>query len=216
MSNHSSAAAALAFFVGTMAGVNWSNPASADTGAPVCATADEAALIAAAYAKTPAPMPFQAAAKLKLSEAAVMSGLGAKRGVGVASGEFGKVWASLAEWPEAVTMIIKDAHIFEIHGQVPKGEPSTRSKFFNLAHDGQALGGHLRPDLISAIYAIDIAGGEGPVRGVAFLAANGASSFSVFVPPAEGEDKAPSPANAHFDKTRALMASMPALCAAKP
>ena len=216
MRNRSSAAATPAFFFGTMGGVIWSNPASADTGAAVCATADEAALIAAAYDKAPAPMPFQAAAKLRMSEAAVMSGLAPNRAVGVASGEFGKVWGSLAEWPEAVTMIIKDSHVFEIHGQVPKGEPSTRSKFFNLAHDGQALVGHLRPDLISAIYAIDSQGGEGPVRGIAFLDASGASSFSVFVPPAEGEDKPPSPANAHFEKTRALMASMPALCAAKP
>ena len=154
--------------------------------------------------------------KLKLSEAAVLSSLGKSRAVGVANGEFGRVWESLTAWPEAVTFIVKGGQMFEIGGPIPAGKPSTRSKLFNLEHGGQGLGGHLRPDLVSAIYAVDLVGGEGPVRGVIFLDDKGESAFSVFVPPPEGADKAPSPSNAHFDKTRSLMAAMPQVCAAIP
>ncbi len=206
----------LAACAGALVTTTWSIDVLADGGTPMCASAEQAAAVTALYAEGPAPMPFQAAAKLKLAEAVVLSGLGAQRAVGVAGAEFVKVWASLDEWPEAVTMIVKDSHVFEIHSDVPSGEPSKRSKFFNLAHAGQPLGGHLRPDLVSAIYAIDLVGGEGPVRGLVFLGTDGASSFSVFVPPAEGEDKPPSPSNAHFDKTRALLAAMPQLCATQP
>ncbi|MEZ5513181.1 MAG: ChuX/HutX family heme-like substrate-binding protein [Steroidobacteraceae bacterium] len=206
----------LAFGAGALATITWTGHALADGAPPMCASAEQAAAVTALYAEGPAPMPFQAAAKLKLTEAVVLSSLGSKRAVGVAGAEFEKVWASLDEWPAALTMIVKDSHIFEIHSDVPSGEPSKRSKFFNLAHGGQALGGHLRPDLVSAIYAIDLVGGEGPVRGIVFLGTDGASSFSVFVPPAEGKDAPPSPSNAPFDKTRALLAAMPQVCAAQP
>jgi len=199
---------------GALATTIWSTHALADGAAP-CATPEQSAVVAQLYANGPAGLPFQAAMKLQVPESVVLSSLDSKRSVGVAGGEFAKIWESLTTWPEAMTFIVKGGQMFEIAGPVPGGKPSTRSRFFNLDHGGHGIGGHLRPDLVSAMYAIDLAGGEGPVRGVVFLDAQGESIFSVFVPTAESEDKSPSPANARFEQTRALMAALPQVCPAK-
>jgi heme iron utilization protein len=183
-----------------------------------CATPEQAAKVQVLFAGTAGPAPFQAAMKLEVSESIVLSSLGPKRAVGVAGTEFAKVWAALNAWPDAVVLISKGGHIFEIEGPIQPGEPSKKSKFFNLEHGASGVSGHLRPDLIGSIYAVDYMGGEGPLRGVVFLDLEGQSVFSVFVPNADEKTQVPSAANAEFEKTRAFLAGMPQVCAsaAKP
>ncbi len=71
----------------------------------------------------------------------------------------------------------------------PAGAPSTRSQFYNLKQEGAGLGGHLRPDQLGAIYAVDLAGAQGQLRGITFVDLAGDSMFGVYVP--EGADKNP-------------------------
>jgi putative heme iron utilization protein len=183
--------------------------ASADDAPSLCATAEQKALIAPLYAGSTVPAPFMAATKLGLPEAVIASTLPVAQATGVSAAEFSKVWESLQGWDNALTLVLKGANVFEIHGPVPPGAPSTRSAFFNLKAGDAGLGGHLRPDLIGAIYAVNLNGPEGPMRGVSFMDQQGDGIFGVYLP----ESREPAPALvAQFDKTQALMMAMPRLC----
>jgi putative heme iron utilization protein len=175
----------------------------------LCATAEQKALIAPLYAGSPVPAPFMAARKLGLPEAVIASALPVAQATGVSPAQFGKVWESLQGWDQALTLVLKGDNVFEIHGRIPPGAPSTRSAFFNLKAGDAGLGGHLRPDLLGAIYAVNLKGPEGPMRGVTFMDQKGEGVFGVYLP----ESREPSPAQvAQFDQTQALMAAMPRIC----
>lgn len=183
--------------------------ASAVAGPSLCATAEQAAQVRQLYAAAPVPAPFQAASKLGIPEAIVASALDAKQVTGTSGTGFAAVWSSLQEWEDATVVLLKAGHVFEVRGRLPGGEPSTKSQFFNLKQDGAGLSGHLRPDLLGAIYAVEVAGAQGPLRGISFVDAAGDSAFGVFVP--EGSD-ATSPVIARFEKTRAVIAALPRVC----
>jgi putative heme iron utilization protein len=179
---------------------------------PACATPEQAKAVQEIYATTPHKQPFMAANELKLPESVVASGLPPALAVGVAGSEFQKVWAALGEWELATTLLRQGGHIFEVVSRVPAGKMSDRpgSKFFNLEH-GTALNGHLRPDLVGAIYAVKLEGGEGPLRGVLFFDQAGQSTFGMFT--GEGGNQPPGVA-AQFDKTWTLLQSLPRACPA--
>jgi putative heme iron utilization protein len=180
---------------------------------PVAACASDAdrARVSPLYATNPVPPPFMAAGQLGLPEGIIASALPYSQAVGVAGSHFPEIWQSLQGWEDAVTLVLKGGSVFEIHGRIPPGEPSTRSQFFNLKAADAGLGGHLRPDLIGAIYAISLVGREGPLRGVTFVDQKGEGIFGVYLP--ESRDPAPGLV-AQFEKTRALMAALPRACAA--
>jgi len=174
-----------------------------------CASGLDTARIAELYAKKPAPMPFAAAPQLKLPEVLVASGVPAVYGVGIDGSHWRSVWDSLGTWDSATVLITKGGNAFEIETKISAGKPSTRSQYFNLAHDAP-LGGHLRPDLITAIHAFQLPASEGMARGVLFYDASGESVYGVFVP---GEGSEPSAKQlADFDRTWKLFKSLPARC----
>lgn len=205
--------AGLAGFVLTTASgiaVAASDPASAP--AATCASPADAARVRAKYAGGPAPLPFQAAPELKLPESTIASALPPELSLGVDGTHFRTVWDSLGGWGEAMILVLKGANVIEIHSKVPAGEPSTRSKFFNLGE--AAFSGHLRPDLVTAIHIFAMKGREGMVRGVFFYDESGANVFGVFV---GGEGGEPSAGQiAAFEKTWALFRELPRRCAAAP
>lgn len=158
------------------------------------------------------PMPLAAvAAQVGMSEALVASALPPGQAHGIAPGHFAAVWKSLERWDNAVALVMHGPDVIEIEGPVGIGKPSTRSKFFNLERRGGGIAGHLRPDLYSAIYALDIPGKDGGgLFGVSFHDASGAAVFSVFLP---GEGAPPSAAALQrFKETVALMRAQPAIC----
>ncbi len=183
---------------------------STDVAPAACATPEQAARINALYSKGPAPMPFQSQEELKLPESTIASALPADLATGIDGTHFRAVWDSLATWDNALVMIRKGGNVFEVNTKIVAGEPSKRSKFFNLGHES-SLSGHLRPDLIASIYAVALPGREGVARGVFFYDAAGESVFGVFLP---GEGAEPSAAAlAGFEKTRSVIRSLPARCA---
>lgn len=180
------------------------------TAAPMCATPQQVDVVRAALVgKEPGPL-FGTAASLKLPEAVVASALAKDVAHGVAAEGFPSIWKSIEGWDDALTLITKGADVFEISGRAPQGEPSKRSKYFNLTRKGDGLAGHLRPDLYSAIYVFDIPGKKSTLRGVAFYDQAGEPVMSVFVP---GEGVEPPPAIIkQFELTRELVRAMPAIC----
>jgi putative heme iron utilization protein len=183
---------------------------TAHAAGPACATPEQAKTIAGLYATKPHKQTFMAAAELKVPESVIASGLPAGMAVGVAGSEFQKVWAALQEWELATTLLRQGGHVFEVVSRIPAGKMSDRpgSKFFNLEHS-TALNGHLRPDLVGAIYAVKLEGGEGPLRAVLFLDQAGESTFGVFT--GEGGNQPPAVA-AQFEKTWALLKTLTPAC----
>ena len=181
-------------------------PASATAAA--CASGADAQRVIELYAKTPAPMPFAAAPQLKLPEIQVAGAIPAAFNAGADGTQWRAVWDSLTQWDHAMVLILKGGNVFEISTRIAKGEPSTRSKFFNLGE--ASLSGHLRPDLITAIHALKLPTKEGFARGVLFYDASGDSVYGVFLP---GEGKEP-PAEdiAKFDQTWNLVKGLPQRC----
>jgi len=179
----------------------------------LCATSEQSKAVAGLYAQSPAPAPFMAAPRLGVPEAVVLSALPVEKSIGTGGEAFTNVWESLRQWPRALTLVLKGGQVFEIHGRIPRGEPSKVSQMYNLEYPEAGLGGHLRPDLIKAIYAISLEGREGPMRGVAFLDASGEAPFHVFLP----ESQKPTPNEiAAFERTRELIAGLPRACPAVP
>jgi putative heme iron utilization protein len=173
-----------------------------------CATPVDAARIRAKYAQSPAPLPFQATRELGLNEAVISSALPDTLSLGVDGSHFRAVYDSVTGWGEALILIQRGAHVIEVHSPLPAGEPSTRSKFFNL---GEApFTGHLRPDLMSAIHLVAIPGREGLARGVFFYDADGSHVFGAFIG-GEGTEPTAQQVTA-FEKTWALVKSLPRRC----
>jgi putative heme iron utilization protein len=178
--------------------------------APACATAAQVAAVSAALAgKEPGPL-YGVAASLKLPEAVVASALPAAEAHGVSASHFAQIWKSLESWDDAMALVTKGANIIEIRGRVGIGEPSKRSKFFNISREGGGITGHLRPDLYSSIYAVSRPGKESTLRGVTFYDQAGDAVFSVFVP-SEGETPREAVVR-QFEATWTLMRSLPTLC----
>ena len=129
------------------------NVAVAADAPPVCATAAQAAQVAAAYvdASRPPTLPALAATRLAVPEAVVLSALQPAGAAGASVAGFQRVWKSLQTWDEAVTLVLKGGSVFEINGRIPAGIPSDKSQYFNLQSESAGLGGHLRPDLLGSI-----------------------------------------------------------------
>lgn len=178
--------------------------------APMCASSEQIAAVRSALdGKEPAPLGATAAV-LNTPEAIVASALTAAQAHGVSATHFQLIWKSLETWSDATIFISKGSDLFEVQGAVARGEPSKRSKFFNLHREGPGLIGHLRPDLYSSIYVLEIPGTSTTLRGVVFFDQSGGSVFSVYVP---GEG-APPPAAVvdQFKATSTLIRSLPKLC----
>lgn len=175
----------------------------------LCATPEQAKAVAAMYATPPAPAPFMAAPKLGMPEAVLLSALPPDQAVGTSGTAFLQVWESLQAWDRALTLVLKAGHVFEIYGRIQPGEPSKVSQMYNLKYPPAGLGGHLRPDLVAAIYAVSLQGREGRMRGIAFLDAQGNDAFHVFLP----ESQEPTAAEIEqYGRTRALIESLPRAC----
>jgi putative heme iron utilization protein len=187
----------------------WAGAAHGADAPSLCATPEQAAQVRAAYAQPPHTPAFLAAPKLALPEGIVLSALPPEQAIGTSGSAFLEVWQSLQGWDRSLTLVLKAGQVFEIYGRVPPGEPSNTSQFYNLTYPEAGLGGHLRPDLIAAIYAVSLTTREGSLRGITFLDAKGDNAFNVFLP----ESRKPTPAeDAQFEKTRALVKALPRLC----
>lgn len=152
------------------------------------------------------------AEKLGTTEAAVLSAVAAERGAATSGAAFARVWESVRGWRDAVTLVMKSGHVFEIHGAVNEGSRSTQSRYFNLRGEA-GLTGHLRPDRIAAIYAVDLPGRNGREYGVAFADATGTVAFAIYLP--AGDDARADDLKS-WEATRALIGAQAPLCPPSP
>ena len=177
---------------------------------PLCADPEQTKVIQKRFGTPERNLVDTLRQELRVSESAILSGLPKERAVGVPGSQFHAVWVQLQTWPDAVVAIRSGGHVLEVHGPIHAGEPSKVSKYFNLAPEGQGLSGHLRPDLVSAIYAAKLPGRSGDDHGVIFYDSAGEAAFGVYVPSEYGQPDAAG--MQRFADTRSRMLSMPAAC----
>ena len=189
--------------------------ASAPQATPMCATAAQVKQVQDYYTANPGAMPAIATRTLKLPDALIASALPTDQAYGAAGAGFIPVWESMMAWDNPVVIVIKSGSVLEIRGKIAKGTPSKVSNYFNVDESGLGLSGHLRPDLVTAIYAVDLPtrAANLPLRGILFFDGAGDTVFGVYAA-GEGEGQPAPPALvAQYEKTRALVKSMPKLCA---
>ena len=182
--------------------------------APMCATAAQAKQVQDYFTANPGTMPAIATRTLKLPDALIASALPQDKAYGTNGAGFIPVWESMMAWDNPVVIVIKSGSVLEIRGKIAKGTPSKVSSYFNVDESGLGLSGHLRPDLVTAIYAVDLPtrAANLPLRGILFFDVAGETVFGVYAA-GEGEGQPAPPALvAQFEKTRALINSMPKLC----
>ena len=183
-----------------------------------CATEAEADDVTAYFADNHG-LPAIAAQRLGLAETVVASALPAGDAIGTDAGIFNDVWTRLTELDSALILVLKEGHVFEMRGPIPPGTPSTRSNYFNVefpeeeagAGDPDGFSGHLRPDLLTAIYAFKLPGEGGvPVRSLFFYGPSGNSDFGVVLAAGESEESAAN--RAAFEEIWQMIAAAPRLC----
>ena len=178
----------------------------------LCATEAQAAQVTSTFENTPGLLPNMVAGQLGITEAAISSALSSDQAVSVTPEHFNDVWSEMRKWAAPTFLILKGPHIFEVVSKVGPGGPSDISDFYNI-EDVENLRGHVRVDLLTAIYALELPGQDGKTtRGIVFYGQDGASDFGVFI---SGEGPDPSAEDiATFEAIQEMMATRPAVCPA--
>ena len=178
-----------------------------------CASAEQTSAVQAFYAEG-GGIPWQAQQRggLDMSEELIASALAPEQAVGANGDAFDDVWTAMTAWQNATILVMKGGNVLETKSGINSGVPSERSAFFNLG-DEHPFSGHLRPDLVSSIYAFELPGDGGrTTRSVAFF---GQEGESIFYAAMAGEDPEVGPTDeeiAQFNAVKDVIASKPALC----
>lgn len=94
------------------------------------------------------------------------------------SGEnFLRVWEALGTWEKAVFIVEHEGHVLEIRGRIPAGRSG--HGYYNLM-GGEALGGHIRADAVSAVAFLSMPFMGLESHSVQFFNAEGSVSFAVY------------------------------------
>lgn len=118
---------------------------------------------------------------LGMTQAKMLNALEPDMQAGVSGKYFHTVWELMRTWKDANVAVIKLGQVLSVRGPLPPGRDSVfGSKYFNLNPNTPHLAGHLRPDLIEAIYAAKAPPSlEGQFGAVFFFDRSGEQMFSV-------------------------------------
>ena len=97
---------------------------------------------------------------------------------GDASERFDELWASLADWEKATLFIIHGGHVFEIAAKLSAGKRA--QGYYNILQKSAVVGGHIRPEAISAAAFLTMPFMGRESLSVVFFDAEGHVSFSVY------------------------------------
>lgn len=182
----------------------------------MCPTDDQMSQVAAYY-ETKKTLPAMAAQNLSIPEVALAGALPSDQAMGTGTNVLNDIWEKVTPLEHVMFAIIRDGQVIEIHGQLPPGKPSTRSKYYNIGFpeaeddDGTLMSGHLRPDIIKATYAFKTpTESEASIRSIFFYGPSNHSDFGLVL---TGGEVGNEPANiTAFDEIWALIESRPRVC----
>jgi heme iron utilization protein len=176
----------------------------------LCANSEQRDRVTNYYARNPGSHVTTVSFKTDMNEAQVASAIPSGQAVSAPGEAFEAVWEAMQEWDEASFIIMKGQNVFEVLSSVGTGSPSKRSSYYNIAYE-DPLRGHLRPDLYSAIYAVEQPTNNDAVsRGVLFFDQAGATVFGAFISGASKHISADELAK--FRKVWDIVAAKPNVC----
>ena len=146
----------------------------------LCSTPVEQHEVAKALSESAQKRPGQIAKDLNITEAAVVHALPVESRVPVQVEEFESLWSKLTQWDDALLIAFSAGSVFEMFGPLPRGQ--FLRGYLDLDKNGNAYGGHVKVDNLSAIYLLSTEGENGAVHQVAFFDREGRRVFGVYVP----------------------------------
>lgn len=197
------------------------NPPEAN-GAPsndtaMCATPAQRDIVTEFYATRAGAPPPIAERALHMPEQVITSALTSEYAVSASAENFHAVWTSAENWEGWVSHIIaKNGNHMKFPSPVSEYRENTRGDaYFDVKPEERWLGldGHFRPDLMTAIYAINMPGGadrEGATRAVIFYDRSGESILGLYATIA-GEPQTEQRVD-EFQATWDLIAALPTAC----
>jgi putative heme iron utilization protein len=138
-----------------------------------------------------------------------MSAIAKDKAVGAPGARFREIWDLSRTLGKVTFFVPKNGHIIEVHTEIPAGEPSKQSPFFNLSEQ-DGVSGHFRPDLVSSIWAFDVSTPAVGRAGIAFYDATGDQSFGIYL--SEDHDRVLPAQKASFKKLMEAIAAGVTIC----
>jgi len=127
---------------------------------------------------------FTLAGELNVPEQAIMECLPANEAVKVGPEHFDEIMAMVATWGNVTTIVQTDTMVLEAKGMLPMG--SHGHGYFNLMGDtNYNVGGHIRADLLSAVYFVERPFMGIPSMSIQFFDLSGDPIFKIYL----GRDK---------------------------
>jgi putative heme utilization carrier protein HutX len=123
---------------------------------------------------------FALARELDVPEQAVMECLPENEVVRVGSEHFDEIMAMVATWGKVTTIVQTGSMVLEAKGMLPMG--SHGHGYFNLMGDkNYNVGGHIRADLLSAVYFVERPFMGIPSMSVQFFDLRGEPIFKIYL-----------------------------------
>lgn len=194
--------------------------APALAGAPVCATMEQASNIQVFYEKTRPGVPLTVASRFfNVPEFVIASGLPASlsTGTAVTPDQVKTIWSSIDSWgaKTQVKLVVTPGskHAFAFPSLVPITQKDAKDGYIDVyADEGRGVHSHIQLDQVAAVYATELADAKPgfKTRAISFFGADGHLVIGVYA--SIKSDPFDDKAVAGFERTRALIASMPRIC----
>lgn len=195
-------------------------PAPALAGVPACATTEQAGNIRAYYEKTRPGVPLTVASRFfNIPEFAIASGLPAALSVGTAvtPDQVKTIWSSIDAWGATtrVSLVVTPGskHAFAFPSLVPVTQKDAKDGYIDVyADEGRGVHSHIQLDQVAAVYATELADAKPgfKTRAISFFGPDGHLVIGVYA--SIKSDPFDDKAVVGFERTRALIASMPRIC----
>jgi len=194
--------------------------APALAGTPACATVEQASNIKTYYEKTRPGVPLTVASRFfNVPEFAIASGLPAALSIGTAvtPEQVKTIWSSIDAWGATtrVSLVVTPGskHAFAFPSLVPITQKDAKDGYIDVyADEGRGVHSHIQLDQVAAVYATELADPKPgfKTRAISFFGPDGHLVIGVYA--SIKSDPFDDKAVAGFERTRALIASMPRIC----
>ncbi len=194
--------------------------APALAGGPACATIEQAGNIKTYYEKTRPGVPLTVASRFfNVPEFAIASGLPATLSVGTAvtPDQVKTIWNSIDAWGATtrVSLVVTPSskHAFSFPSLVPITQKDAKDGYIDVyADEGRGVHSHIQLDQVAAVYATELADAKPgfKTRAISLFGKDGNLVLGVYA--SIKSDPFDDKAVAGFERTRALITSMPRIC----
>jgi putative heme iron utilization protein len=209
----------LAFLLG-IALLGIVNGRAARSEAALCATPEQRRLISKLYESQPVAPPLVIEQSLHVPEQVVISALPSDRAALTSGEHLDPIWQSMSRWRGAAIFVIsRNGTVLKFRSAVPATQPSPPPRpptagLYVVGQGAQSADGleaQFPVDRVAAIGAISLQAATSATRAVLLFDAAGQPIVGVYASLGDADQSAERAAD--FERTWALLRSLPALCA---